>query len=126
VPPFGPPRHPAFPSGHSFLGHFIALLLLEIEGLRRHYGTGMKHDGSAPGGKPQWNDYKAGNGIDGLLFWLAARLARNRERVGLHYPSDSAAGRQLAGGIWNAIVNDKSIRVPTLHRVLARAQAEWP
>ena len=28
VPPFGPPHHPSFPSGHSFLGHFIALLLL--------------------------------------------------------------------------------------------------
>jgi len=34
VPPFGPPAHPAFPSGHSFLGHLMALLLLEIPALR--------------------------------------------------------------------------------------------
>ena len=29
APPFGPPAHPSFTSGHSFLGHLIALLLLE-------------------------------------------------------------------------------------------------
>ena len=38
VPAFGPPEHPAFPSGHSFLGHLIALLLLEIPALRQRYG----------------------------------------------------------------------------------------
>ena len=35
---FGPPAHPAFPSGHSFLGHLIALLLLEIPALHQRYG----------------------------------------------------------------------------------------
>ena len=30
VPPFGPPAHPACPERHSFLGHFIALLLPRI------------------------------------------------------------------------------------------------
>jgi hypothetical protein len=38
VPPFGPPRHPSFPSGHSFLGHFIALLLLEIPQIEVRFG----------------------------------------------------------------------------------------
>ena len=38
TPPFGPPAHPSFPSRHSFLGHFIALLLLEIPALRQRYG----------------------------------------------------------------------------------------
>ena len=36
--PFGPPHHPAFPSGHSFLGHFIALLLLEIPQIAVRFG----------------------------------------------------------------------------------------
>ena len=38
APPFGPPAHPSFTSGHSFIGHFIALLLLEIPALRQRYG----------------------------------------------------------------------------------------
>ena len=50
VPPFGPPAHPAFPSGHSFLGHFMALLLLEIPALRQRYGMfGPVTFGGSPG-----------------------------------------------------------------------------
>ncbi len=30
---------------------------------------------------------------------LATRIARNREIAGLHYPSDSAAGKKLANDI---------------------------
>jgi len=133
VPPFGPPRHPAFPSGHSFLGHFIALLLLEIEGVAERYGIGLLPDGSAVGTKPTWATYKAATDsaadLDGPLFWLAARLAKNRERIGVHYRSDSLASRRLAGGIWSSIFDQPGaathIEVPTLRRVLARARAEW-
>ncbi|MDP2004174.1 MAG: hypothetical protein Q8K45_00715 [Rubrivivax sp.] len=127
VPPFGPPQHPAFPSGHSFLGHFIALLLLEIPALADRFGPGIGSGGR--GRKPVWDDdWKGDAKLDGPLLWLAARLARNRERIGLHYPSDSAAGRHLAGGIWNAIFDPQApepIDLPTLQRVLARARAEW-
>jgi hypothetical protein len=133
VPPFGPPRHPAFPSGHSFLGHFIALLLLEIQGVAERYGIGLLPDGTAVGAKPTWVSYKAATAnpadLDGPLFWLAARLAKNRERVGVHYRSDSLASRRLAGGIWSSIFDQPGavthIEVPTLLRVLARARAEW-
>ena len=38
APPFGPPGHPSFPSGHSFLGHLMALLLLEIPGIWQRFG----------------------------------------------------------------------------------------
>ena len=38
TPPYGPPAHPAFISGHSFLGHLVTLLLLEIPALRQRYG----------------------------------------------------------------------------------------
>ena len=124
VPPFGPPRHPAFPSGHSFLGHFIALLLLEIDPIAKRYGVEMTVNGGV-GVKPVWADYRAGNKINGALFWLAARLAKNRERIGVHYPSDSSASRQLAGGIWHEIFGAKTIAVPTLSRVLDRARGEW-
>ena len=47
APPFGPPAHPSFTSGHSFIGHFIALLLLEIPALRQRYGMfATPYDGS--------------------------------------------------------------------------------
>jgi hypothetical protein len=36
----------------------------------------------------------------GPLLWLGDRLARNRERAGVHYPSDSLASRWFAGAIW--------------------------
>ena len=49
----------------------------------------------------------------------------NRERIGVHYPSDSSASRQLAGGIWHKIFGAKTIAVPTLSRVLDRARGEW-
>jgi hypothetical protein len=133
VPPFGPPRHPAFPSGHSFLGHFIALLLLEIKGVADRYGIGLQPDGTQVGRAPTWVSYQAatttGADLDGPLFWLAARLAKNRERIGVHYRSDSLASRRLAGGIWSCILDKPNaltnIEVPTLLRVLARARAEW-
>jgi len=135
VPAFGPPRHPAFPSGHSFLGHFIALLLLEIKEVAARYGVGLQHDGSTIGGKLDWAGYKtatdaaAAKDLDGPLFWLAARLARNRERLGVHYRSDSLASRRLAGGVWSSLFSQvgaaTQIEVPTLKRVLARARAEW-
>jgi hypothetical protein len=217
VPPFGPPAHPAFPSGHSFLGHFIALLLLEIPALRQRYGMfGPTFDGTpgtavdpyspatvtislanpavvtgslaglssgdpvifqttgslpspitagttyyvitttpfAPGAfgissdplssssPPTLIDTTpgsqsgihtivrnplAGRGeISSPLFWLAQRLAKNRERLGVHYASDSFGSRHLAAAIWRALLHDGSIDCPTLRSVRNHAVAEWP
>jgi len=126
VPPFGPPQHPAFPSGHAFLGHFIALLLLEVPGIAQRHGVGMVMDAvSGSGKKPVWSQLKGRDQPGGSLLWLAARLALNRERMGLHYASDSSAGRHLAAGIWNAAQNSHELRLPTLNKVLQRARAEW-
>lgn len=131
VPPFGPPRHPAFPSGHSFLAHFMALLLLEIPGVARRFGVyapvGQIGVDAQVGRQVTLAEYQAKTYRDGMpspLLWLAHRLARNRERVGVHYPSDSSASRDLAGGIWD-LVKTRQIAVPTLHKVIARARAEW-
>ena len=121
LPPFGPPRHPAFPSGHSFLGHFIALFLSRIAPIAKRYTTEVDLGGAAA----------ALSGKDDLkqpLFWLAARAARNRERAGLHYRSDSNASRHLAGGLFDVMfpaAGASTIPVPTLQRVLRLAQAEW-
>ena len=107
VPPFGPPAHPSFPSGHSFLGHFIALLLLLVPGLSQRYGVSLDDDQAQNGetGKtPKWSDLEKREPIHSPLLWLAQRLARNREVIGVHYPSDSSASRHLAAGIWDALL----------------------
>jgi hypothetical protein len=223
APPFGPPGHPSFTSGHSFLGHLIALLLLEIPAVQQRFGMfNTPFDGrrggpvasnvTAPatitianpalvtltvdtvegyqlgvgdqivfepvagGGLPapilpdtlyyilgplvsgsSFNISAAPNGpaistagaagagpvaaliprnplagrraFDSPLLWLAERIAKNRERLGVHYPSDSAGSRHLAAGIWQALLHDDSdngIYCPTLDTVLAHAKAEWP
>jgi len=142
VPPFGPPRHPSFPSGHSFLGHFIALLLLEIPQMADVFG-----EWDATASPPRRKQATLANVMStsyvftGPLLWLAHRLARNRERAGLHYPSDSAASRWIAGAIWalltmtpgtlatppnaTTVIANDMIDCPTLKRVLTMARAEW-
>jgi len=142
VPPFGPPRHPSFPSGHSFLGHFIALLLLEIDELAAAYGEPAPVPGD-PGTKPTLADVMSADPFNGPLLWLGYRLARNRERIGVHYRSDTAASRYIAGAIWALLMTPADsagdatppgapqvnaanlIECPTLQRVLRMAQAEW-
>lgn len=61
------PRHPAYPSGHSTESYVLAHIYSYI----------------AP-------EYET------CFFEKAAAIAKNREVAGLHYPSDSAAGKALA------------------------------
>jgi hypothetical protein len=127
IPPFGPPGHPSFPSGHSTLGHLIALLLLEIPELRRRHGK-FASNASTTGAAVTMNDLAGRNAIPSPLMWLGARLATNRERLGVHYPSDSFGGRHLAAAMWNALLHDTTataIDCPSLRKVLDRAKAEW-
>lgn len=134
TPPLGPPCHPSFPSGHSFLGHFLALLLLEIPEIAFRYGE--RHIGRK--GHVEWSDgTNPRTELCGPLFWLANRLAVNRERLGVHYPSDSAASKHLAFGIWDVLLHAKNPKLeksgvgdgraecPTLDHVLKMAKAEW-
>ena len=76
------------------------------------------------------NPLRGINAINSPLLWLAQRLAKNRERIGVHYFSDSMASRHLAAGIWRAILHEpdphQRIHCPTLEMVIRRAQAEWP
>jgi len=141
VPPYGPPRHPAFPSGHSFAGHFCALLLLEIDELAAVHGEPQEN---GPRRKPKIEEVMSRDPCKGPLLWLADRMAKNRERAGLHYPTDSLASRWMAGAVWKLLFSSKDslgdakpphssrdieeadlISVPTLRRVLAMARAEW-
>jgi len=141
IPAFGPPGHPSFPSGHSFLGHLIALMLLEIPAIRQRYGLFSVFNGSpgrpidpsppsAGGNAPPTNPLHGRDEIKSPMLWLSQRLAKNRERLGVHYASDSSGSRHLAAGIWRALFHEtdpnKHIECPTLGGVLAKASAEWP
>ncbi len=135
IPPFGPPQHPSFPSGHSFLGHFIALLLLEIPVLAGRYGVfdyDQQHPKpiGTPARAPTKADLVDRSEIRSPLLWLSQRLAKGRERLGVHYASDSSGSRHLASGIWHTLLheNDPGLRIdcPTLKKVLRCAIAEWP
>jgi hypothetical protein len=129
VAPFGPPRTPAFPSGHSFVAQTIALLLLEIPGIAERFGD--KPNYGAPivkKGAKVTDNSNPEQFAQHPLLWLANRIGRNRERIGVHYPSDTDGGRQLAWGIRNMLFNDgktsKSI-LPSLAFVLKKARGEW-
>jgi hypothetical protein len=97
--PFGPPRHPAFPSGHSLTGHLTTYILREITAVKNTVGK--------------------------ELLWLADRVAKNRERAGLHYPSDSAGGKKLAEEINKKLMLNTSVDYPILDAMLKAAKKEW-
>ena len=58
------------------------------------------------------------------LQQMAQRIARNREVLGLHFPSDSKAGMLLAEETFKILMKCKSINDPK-HGLLAKAKAEW-
>jgi hypothetical protein len=92
MPPIDPPGHASFPSGHATEAYLNASLLKEV--------------------MPN----VAGQTLD----WLAARIARNREVIGLHYPSDSRAGRLLAKETFGILKGCESVNV-----LIGKATKEW-
>ena len=102
LPPLAVPGHPAFPSGHATQSMLMALIAGEV----------MQARNGVQGGGAVWKP---------LLQQLACRIARNREIAGLHYPSDTRAGFELARKTFNML------RGGTLFDLLFDAAvAEWP
>lgn len=85
------PGHPAYPSGHSTQANLIASTLSELD---------PKNTGE--------------------YFASAASIARNREIAGLHYPSDTVAGRLLADQLHTILKSD-----PAYQNLLTEARLEW-
>jgi acid phosphatase (class A) len=85
------PGHASYPSGHSLMSHLTSLCLTDL----------------AP-----WAEKS--------LTVMAERVARNREFAGLHYPSDSEAGRIMA-----EVIHDMLPESPTYAETFKYAVEEW-
>jgi hypothetical protein len=96
------PGHASFPSGHAtqaFLMCHCVLMAINASGVL------------VAEEKDHWS---------AVLLTLADRIARNREIAGLHYPSDSAAGRALADELIELLDGLESF-----DDTVAYATAEW-
>ena len=110
-PPIAVPGHASWPSGHATQSQLIALCMLDVV---------------PTASKGVW---------EADLRTLAWRIARNREIAGLHYPSDSDAGRQLATNIHQELTKLPGVTLPLpanqpppppyYSYAIAMAQAEW-
>lgn len=85
------PAHPAYPSGHATQAFAVAQLFGIID--------------------PQHQSY---------FYQDALRVATNREIAGVHYPSDSAAGKILAEQVIPFFVN-----IPSVAKLIEEARPEW-
>lgn len=85
------PGHPAYPSGHATEAFTIAYILQELD--PKNAETYLKD---------------------------ALRIAQNREVGGLHYPSDTEAGRLLARQITDSLLAN-----PRFQLLLNAARSEW-
>jgi hypothetical protein len=92
MPPVEIPGHASYPSGHATESWLLSGLLAEV----------MPAQAAVP------------------LALVAERVARNREVLGLHYPSDSAAGKFLAAS--SKLLLMQCDLVQTL---IAKARDEW-
>ncbi|MBK1826382.1 phosphatase PAP2 family protein [Haloferula rosea] len=85
------PGHPAYPSGHATGAYGLAYLLQEL------------------------NPDQAGRYLED-----ARRIGENREVAGVHFPSDTEAGRLLARQIVDGLLSNSSFV-----RLLEEARSEW-
>ena len=106
LPPIVVPGHASFPSGHSTQTHLMVLCMNDVL-------TATVQQAAV---------------VDDLAT-LADRIARNREIAGLHYPSDTQAGKDLAAAILPLLHNlPAANNLPAAgwyQRAIADAQNEW-
>jgi membrane-associated phospholipid phosphatase len=95
MPPVQVPGHASFPSAHSTQAHTIATVLQKVAA-----GVVLS--------------------VDDVTTRLAQRIARGREVLGLHYPSDTVAGQHLAQDVATAFM-----AAPEIARLITAAQKEW-
>jgi hypothetical protein len=110
MPPIAVPGHASYPSGHATQAYLTSRLLSQV--MPGVVTTALSPLGTAmPGSGPARS----------LLNRLADRIARNREVLGVHYPSDSSAGQSLASATFDLLLQCSLVTL-----AITNAQAEWP
>jgi membrane-associated phospholipid phosphatase len=128
MPPIAVPGHASYPSGHSTQSHLLSGLLAQVMPPAVTQPLPMLAGSPPPApippvltGKPVPPAPPAATWDTSFLGRLAERVSRNREVLGLHYPSDSFAGVIIAKQSLPLL-----LQCPILqHTLLPRAQAEW-
>ena len=106
LPPLEVPGHASYPSGHATQAHLFARCAKDMLPVGQQTGMGM------------------------VLDALAARIARNREIAGLHYESDSKAGKYLADEIFKILSDETKMphapgQPSRFKAAMTSAIAEW-
>jgi membrane-associated phospholipid phosphatase len=99
-PPIPVPGHASFPSGHATQAYLMALFI-ERALASKGYAVAVARQ----------------------VKVLAVRIARNREIAGLHYPTDSVAGRRLAVSLRDTLI---AAAPAGILAAINAAGAEWP
>jgi hypothetical protein len=106
LPPIDVPGHASFPSGHATEANLLSLCLAEV----------MPEVASAPAKDKDKHDIPHSSPLERM----AQRVARNREVLGVHFPSDSAAGKLLAEQSFEILKECESVKT-----LMAEARREW-
>ena len=114
MPPVDPPGHASYPSGHATQAYLIALVLAEVM-------PGIAWGQNAGGAKVPMTEAER---RQNPLWRIAERVARNREVLGVHYPTDSAAGLDLALHSFGILRHCRLLAEPD-SGAFDRARAEW-
>jgi membrane-associated phospholipid phosphatase len=117
LPPIPVPGHASWPSGHATQAWLKALLIEYVLD-------------EVPISQLSGADRAV---LSSNLRTLATRVARNREIAGLHYPTDSAAGRKLAAtiapfltGMLTYPTGPKAGEKTWFRKAVDAAKVEWP
>jgi membrane-associated phospholipid phosphatase len=107
------PGHASYPSGHATEAYLISKCLAQVL-------TMSPPPGGAPAAQAATTKYNPADNDSTALQRLAQRVARNREVLGVHYPSDSQAGRVLAEATFGILMQSATIQT-----ILTNAHTEW-
>jgi membrane-associated phospholipid phosphatase len=137
MPPIDPPGHAAYPSGHATEAYLLALLLAQaMPGVAWGQGVGGAQVTVSPAEathatlanditRPVRDLPGMANRMTNTPLWrIAERIARNREVLGMHYPSDSEAGLRLAAQALPILLACPLIGAAGTGAI-DRARAEW-
>jgi membrane-associated phospholipid phosphatase len=102
MPPIDVPGHASYPSGHATESYLLAGMLAQVMPPAASAPTLATDPDSTP------------------LRRLAERVARNREVLGLHYPSDSKAGKFLGDQSLGLL-----LQCPSVQYLIPIARNEW-